>query len=266
MQLGESTIMAWVSFPDLTSMEMKPALARLSRTCPTRPFTGKLQYDLSGSPTTGSGVDVFAPGACYSLDLVLHSNGKLYPTVNESPLLLPSSTNGIIEFDSAHFRGQLRGNLVAGLRNGRLYLFVLDESGGKVIFGPSSILDASGLDLTQGPDGALLVTEVNSNAIVFHKPVEPPYGSLVVKSVFPRRGGAGGCTLLQVFGEKLVDAASPTTTVTVGGNLCSLVTFSADKLECRLPTGAGLVDVVVSNGSSTSTFLKVYRYVGGHPS
>jgi hypothetical protein len=147
-----------------------------------------------------------------------------------------------------------------------LYRIVLDESGEKVIFGPSSILESAGLDLTQGPDGTLFVAEVNNNAIVFHKPAESPYGSLVVKSVFPRRGGASGGTLLQVFGEKLVDAASPTTTVTVGGNLCSLVTFSADKLECRLPTGAGLVDVVVSNGSSTSTFLKSYRYVGGHPS
>jgi glucose/arabinose dehydrogenase len=176
--------------------------------------------------------------------------------------MLPSSTDGIIEFDSEHFGGQLRGNLIAGQFKGKLYRLALDASGENVVFGPTTLLESGGLDVIQAPDGTLVVAQLGTNKIIYHKPVDPPASSVALKSVFPRRGHIKGGTLLQLFGEKLTGTGNPTT-VKVGGKLCPLVSSSATKLVCTLPPGTGLVNVTVSYWSSSSTLTNAYRYILG---
>ena len=176
-------------------------------------------------------------------------------------LMLPASTNGIVEFESNHFRGQLRGNLILGQYSGSLFRVVLDEAGDTALFGPSEFIHSGGLNLAQGPDGTLFVVKVKSGEVVFHKPAEPPVGSVTIKSIFPRRGDVGGGTLLQVFGEDLTDVRE-STTVTVGGTLCPVLSSSPAKLECKLPPGSGPVDVVVRVGNKISALSKAYRYIG----
>jgi len=70
---------------------------------------------------------------------------------------LPSSTNGICEFQSEHFGGQLRGQLIVGkwrseLRNVKLSADGLTTVSGLGTF-PPKLLDQGGLDVCQGPDG-----------------------------------------------------------------------------------------------------------------
>lgn len=70
---------------------------------------------------------------------------------------LPASSNGICEFQGDHFGKQLRGQLITGkwrgeLRNVKLSADGLTTVSGLGTFAPK-LLDAGGLDVTQGPDG-----------------------------------------------------------------------------------------------------------------
>jgi glucose/arabinose dehydrogenase len=194
-------------------------------------------------------------------ECVWRSSNETSSGIYKSPLvMLPSSTDGIIEFDSAHFGGQLRGDLIVGNYRGKLYRLKLDPTGESIVTGPTILVDGGDLDLAQGPDGTLFVAQIAKNKIIYHKPSEPAAISVTLKSVFPRRGPLLGGTLFSLYGELLISAGT-STTVTVGGKPCPLVSSSATKLVCTLPPGAGLVAVAVSYAGSTSTLSKAYRYL-----
>ena len=173
---------------------------------------------------------------------------------------LPSSTNGIVEFETAHFGGQLLRNLIVGQYQGNLYRIVLNESGG-VAFGPSVLSEEGGLDVTQGPDGTLFVAQIESSTILYHRPVELPSVSLLVKAIYPRRGPSEGGTVLSVYGENFGGQPS----VLVGSKPCPVVSSFPSMLECVLPPGSGAVDVAVSVGPDASILQDSYRYIGFSP-
>ncbi len=177
--------------------------------------------------------------------------------------LLESSTDGIIEFQSDHFFGQLRGNLILGRYKGGLYRAELSSDGRSVLRNPSMFNKNGGLTLTQGPDGTLFVVKNDEGKVIYLSPDESVASLGVdVKSVFPRRGPQEGGSLLTIYGDKL-DALGPPT-VTVGGKVCPLSgPVSASKLTCRLPSGTGTVDIVVSSGEQSDTFERGYRYIRG---
>lgn len=80
---------------------------------------------------------------------------------NTSPIKkLESSSNGIVEFQTEHFGGQLRGQLIIGRYKGALYNVKLSSDGKGALFRenfPSKLVPDSdgGLDVTQGPDGTV---------------------------------------------------------------------------------------------------------------
>lgn len=177
--------------------------------------------------------------------------------------LLESSTDGIIEFQSDHFFGQLRGNLILGRYKGGLYRAELSSDGRSVLRNPSMFNKNGGLTLTQGPDGTLFVVKNDEGKVIYLSPDESVASLGVdVKSVFPRRGPQEGGSLLTIYGDKLDALGRPT--VTVGGMVCPLSgPVSASKLTCRLPSGTGTVDIVVSSGEQSDTFERGYRYIRG---
>ncbi len=177
--------------------------------------------------------------------------------------LLESSTDGIIEFQSDHFFGQLRGNLILGRYKGGLYRAELSSDGRSVLRNPSMFNKNGGLTLTQGPDGTLFVVKNDEGKVIYLSPDESVASLGVdVKSVFPRRGPQEGGSLLTIYGDKLDALGRPT--VTVGGKVCPLSgPVSASKLTCRLPSGTGTVDIVVSSGEQSDTFERGYRYIRG---
>jgi IPT/TIG domain len=181
---------------------------------------------------------------------------------------LSSSTDGIIEFESDHFNGQLRGDLILSKYKDGLYRVILSDDGETVnpISNPAIEMIGvgdDGLAVTQAPDGSLVDARYETRSCFTFQPDEPASTELIVKSVFPRRGGlAGGSTLL-IFGANF--SGSPT--VTVGGRPCTgVVLRSGKKMECTLPSGSlGRADVVVTIGAASDTFEKGYRYITGMP-
>jgi glucose/arabinose dehydrogenase len=178
----------------------------------------------------------------------------------------PSSTDGLIEFQGDHFDKQLRSNLIAAKYQGSLYRIVLSPDGKSVIPQSDPYIeltpDVDALDVTQAPDGTLISSSLDRNAIYFHKPIEEVTTKLKVLSVYPRRGGKTGGNLLQIYG---VNFNNPTK-VTVGGRPCPITTFQTTKIVCTIPGGSGTVDIVVEGGNKQKyTFTRGYRYITGLP-
>lgn len=185
------------------------------------------------------------------------------PGVYTAPLTtFPSSTDGIIEWETEHFGGQLRGNLIAGKFVGVLWRVILSPDGLSAPNGPIVLSPHGGLDVTQGPDGSLFVAKVGASKVTYLIPVEDPSTELVVKASWPRRGPSAGGNVFSLYGELMTVEGSPI--VTVGETDCPVVTSSPNKITCILPPGGiGKVDVIVASGNATSTLPNGYRYIGG---
>jgi Malectin domain/IPT/TIG domain len=111
--------------------------------------------------------------------------------------------------------------------------------------------------------GTIYSAKYIAGTIRYLIPLEPTSLTLVVKSVFPRRGGEAGGTSLSIFGERFDSSGSPT--VSVGGRECRVLSFTSSKITCTLPAGSGTVDIAVTTGVESATFLAGYRYITGLP-
>jgi len=183
-----------------------------------------------------------------------------------APVLnIPSSTNGIIEWSTDHWGGQMRSNLITSKYTAGLYRMILTPDGEQVIAQsnpPLYLVGDDTLDLTQAPDGTLIDARLNTNDLYFHKPMEADTDKLQVKSCFPRRGGEAGGSTLTIYGVNLTKNGMPS--VTVGGSVCTVSDASSNSIKCKLPgRSAGPVDVVVMSGSDTYVFQNGYRFVKG---
>jgi IPT/TIG domain/Glucose / Sorbosone dehydrogenase len=185
-----------------------------------------------------------------------------------APLMkLASSTDGIIEFESDHFNGQMRGDLILSKYTDGFFRVILSPDGETVNRSSDPaipLVGDNGLALTQAPDGSLIDARYTTNNCYFFKPIEATSTTLDIKSVFPRRGSVAGGSKLWIFG---VNFAGGTPVVTVGGKACTgVVLMSAKKIECTLPVGTvGNKDVVVTIGAKKDTFANGYRYITGKP-
>jgi hypothetical protein len=202
---------------------------------------------------------------------------------------MDASCDGIIEWQSDHFEGQLRGNLIASKYQDELKRVILTPDGTQVIPETNPALPLiltnddddievyinnkdeeiptrglNGLDITQAPDGTLIEVSFTVNSLFYHKPVEPATVELVVKSVFPRRGTEGGGNILSVYGVNM-DNGNGQLSVTVGGNFCLVSSVGPTKIECTLVGGSGTVDVTVTTDTESSTMKGAYRYITGMP-
>jgi IPT/TIG domain len=177
---------------------------------------------------------------------------------------LDSSSDDIVEFDSDHFNGQMRGNLIVSKYNGPLYRIILSADGTTVQPNSNPAIVLGGVDtlaVVQAPNGNLIDTRYQMDNCFFYRPNEPLTSALIVKAVFPRRGSLAGGTKFSVYGVNFAAGS------TVSGNACTSVNVvSSKKIECRLPSGTlGLKDIVVAAGGSSDTFAKGYRYITGRP-
>lgn len=188
------------------------------------------------------------------------------PSDNEytAPLAtLKSSTNGIIEFQSDHFYGQLRGDLILGRYKGGLFRAELSDDGRSVKRNPRRLDSNGGLTLTQGPDGTLFVVKNDEGQVTYLSPNESiATDDIDIKSIFPRRGPRAGGSILTIYGDNLDWQGVPT--VKMGNKACPLVgAATSSKISCRIPSGTGTVDIVVKSGPQSDTFSRGYRYISG---
>jgi glucose/arabinose dehydrogenase len=186
-------------------------------------------------------------------------------------LVATSSRTGLVEFAGNHFGGQLRGHIIMEHYTAQQSLsrLILNDDGTGLV--PESLAPISldigdqGLDVTLAPNGNLIEVRYVPETVAYYKPYEKDTDRLIVKSVFPHRGRSSGGTILSIYGVNFVslrDGSNPI--VTVGGLNCPTIpTITATRIDCTLPGGFGTVDIVVTTGSSSSTFEKGYKYISG---
>ena len=183
-----------------------------------------------------------------------------------APLTITGSSAGaLVEYCANTFGGQMRGNLLFSKYGQGIKRVILTSDGMGVIpqtDPPIDLVGDQGLGLTMAPDGSLIEVRYPLNEVWLHRPDEPARGDLWVNAVFPRRGGQAGGGTLTVYGANLTKNG-PSPTVTVGGFSCPVTLATSNKIQCTLPGGSGTVDVVVSSGADSYTFLDGYRFITG---
>ena len=162
----------------------------------------------------------------------------------------------------------MRGDLIVGRFVGDLRRIVLSQDGLSVADGPMQLIADGGEALTQGPDGTLYSPQMEEDQVMVHVPLEDPSPDLVIKASWPRRGPYSGGNIFSLYGEKFDEEGPPA--VTVDGNPCPLLSYTATKITCTLPActipaGFGKADVIVTSGSQSSTLKAGYRYITGPP-
>lgn len=189
-----------------------------------------------------------------------------------APLMkLRSSTNGIIEYDSNHFNGEMRHNLIASKYKDGLYRIVLSADGKSVI--PTSIpaielVGDGGLAVAMAPNGNLVDARLAANAVYVYRPMEPPISTdMTIYTVYPRRGGLAGGSILSIYGRNFIGLQI---VVFIGTSLCTnpIVSESNTIIRCRIPPSivAGRKDVVVENENGTrEIYTLAYNYIRGTP-
>ncbi len=114
----------------------------------------------------------------------------LPPKMFTPPLaVLPSSTNGIIEYTANTFNFQMRGNLLLSKLSwggsGQLFRVSLFGNGKKMIGSPAPFLKESGLSIVMGAFGAIFMPKLKQKKVVAYVPIDNSHEALRVIFVAP---------------------------------------------------------------------------------
>lgn len=190
-----------------------------------------------------------------------------------------SSTNGIIEYRSTTFGGQLRGNLLAQRWNGVLYNVELSEDGSDALnVSPlkteagSDENVADGLDVLTGFGGAIISIDHSSKAVYVSTPVDDSITNMVAYEISDWRAPAAGGGQFTIgginFSESLVD-----TTVAIGGKTATVTSVTENRIVGIFPsfeltdsiigsteyTEDKLLDITVNSGNEVSTITDAFQ-------
>lgn len=216
------------------------------------------------SKTNPDKLFLLQPGKCHGHpNLNRGAGGNTAECVFESdacvkPLLgaLQSSTNGVCEYRSNTFGAEAQGNLFLskyappGANEGRVSRVVLN---GKVVAEnglTNEFWGASGLGISEGPRGELVMCRVQRDGFIVLKPAYAIPKTTMFISVMPRKGPAAGGIKITVTGHNL--GATPS--ATFGGKACTNVaSVDDDSFTCTVPAGAKNSQVKVSVTGKTGT-------------
>lgn len=178
---------------------------------------------------------------------------------------LPASSDGLAEYTSNKFGGQMQGDLLyAAWVNSELHRVKLSADGLSVVSDTTlatGLLNA--LDVAVGTDGTIYVAEYGSNQITFLKPDETPVSAITIGSIFPNAGPLSGGQAVTITGTNFTTSAE--TTVTIGGQAATniVVQNSTTITATTPPNTSGAKNVVVTNSIGTATLTSGYNYVAG---
>jgi glucose/arabinose dehydrogenase len=178
---------------------------------------------------------------------------------------LPASSDGLVEYTSGVFGGQMQGDLLyAAWVDSELHRVKLSPDGATVV---SDTTLATGLtnalDVTVGSDGTIYVAEYGGNRVTFFQPDETPVSSIGVTSIFPAGGPTTGGQQVTITGSNFTTTVD--TTATIGGAaLTGLVVQNSTTITGTTPVGVvGAQDVTVTNSIGTATLAGGYTYTSG---
>ncbi|MDP9237297.1 MAG: PQQ-dependent sugar dehydrogenase [Chloroflexota bacterium] len=179
---------------------------------------------------------------------------------------LPASSDGMVEYKSSNFGGQMQGDLLyAAWVDSQLHRVKLSADGRSVI---SDTTLATGLQnalsVAAGTDGTIYVAEYGANKITFLKPDESAVNSITVTGISPNAGPIDGGQAVTITGTNFTTAAD-TTVKTIGGQpLTNVVVQSSTTMTATTPPNtAGLKDLTITNSIGTATLANAYNYVTG---
>ena len=177
--------------------------------------------------------------------------------------LLPPSSDGIEEYHSLAFGGQLRGDILVQHWNGEVNRIKLTADGRAADSLSTVIGGPNGLDIVEGPAGALLGANYSGNMVTVSIPDDPPSALMKATDITPWRAPAAGGAEFIIGGENfgtLVD-----THVHIGGEETVVTSVSPTRIRgviqaASAPTAA-LVDVEVVSNGEISVIPGAFRYL-----
>lgn len=180
---------------------------------------------------------------------------------------LPASSDGLVEYKSNKFAGQMQGDLLyAAWVDSQLHRVKLSADGRSVV---SDTTLATGLAnalsvTTDNVDGTIFVAEYGAGKITFLKPDENTVNSITVTAISPNAGPIAGSQAVTITGTNFTTAAD-TTVATVGGQpLTNVVVQNSTTITATTPPNtAGLKSVTITNSIGTATLANAYNYVVG---
>jgi hypothetical protein len=179
---------------------------------------------------------------------------------------LPASSDGMVEYKSNKFGGQMQGDLLyAAWVNSELHRVKLSSDGRSVV---SDTTLATGLQnalsVAADTDGTIYVAEYGANKVTFFKPDESAVSSITVTAITPSAGPLGGGQAVTITGTNFTTAAD-TTVKTLGGQpLTNLVVQNSTTMTAVTPPNtAGLKNLTITNSVGTATLANAYNYVTG---
>lgn len=196
-----------------------------------------------------------------------------------------SSTNGIIEYRSNTFDGQLRGNLITQKWNGFLYNVELSEDGQSTL--NKSLLETEvvndqgvtetknlleGLDVLTGFGGALISVDHSDSAVYVSTPVDNGTTNMVAYDISDWRAPASGGGQFTIGGINFSGSAADTT-VEIGGKAATVTSVTEKRIVGLFPsfgvsdeiigsaeyTEDNLLDITVASGGEISTITDAYQ-------
>jgi N-acetylneuraminic acid mutarotase/glucose/arabinose dehydrogenase len=178
---------------------------------------------------------------------------------------VPASTDGIDEYRSDTFQGQMRGNLVVQKYLNRLRRLRLSDNGRALLGNAQIDPNTVALGCITGPDGAILSIDHGANEVEVLLPNDLSPAQHIVHDIFPWRAPATGGMPFVIAGRGFGTLAN--TAVTIGGNVAALTEVSWGRIKGTIPAettpGTGLVDIVVTVGTESDTLPQAFRYLLG---
>jgi hypothetical protein len=180
---------------------------------------------------------------------------EILGVVNAPLATTQASTNGIVEYRATTFGGQLRGDLLGQKWNGLIYNFFFSPNGQSVTKTEELNGIADGLDILTEPGGAIVGIDFIDNSVTVALLNDVSIGTAVTAlDIFPWRAPAIGGSSFVIGGLNFGNLAN--TTVTIGGQVATLTSVSANRItgifpSLSVPIGNDLVDLVVQSAVQT---------------
>ncbi|HPF41305.1 MAG TPA: malectin domain-containing carbohydrate-binding protein [Phycisphaerae bacterium] len=174
---------------------------------------------------------------------------------------LTPSTDGVMEYRSETFNGEMRGDIIVQKWNGPTRRIQLSAEGRSVLANEALNVTADSLDITMGPGGAIYGANYSDNKISVLRPfVAAGFNAF---DITPWRAPATGGVPFVIAGTSFGTLAN--TSVTIGGVPATLTSVSATRIRGVTPATANppdaMVDVVVTVGSVSRTIPAAFRYL-----
>ncbi len=194
-----------------------------------------------------------------------HANATSIPGVFRGKLQsMSSSTNGILEYRSTAFAGQILGHLMVEKWNNPVKRVKLADDGRSVLSVNTITPNLSALDICLGPGGVVIGADYTSNVISILKPNDVSVGtSMVAWDIFPWRAPASGGNTFTIGGHNFGNIGN--TSVTIGGIPATLTSVTSKRIDGIIPANGSpttdLLDVVVVSDAQQSNLPDTFRYL-----